>query len=58
MLACRICGRGLKDSTSIRREIGPVCWRKFYPEERSRPARPRRRSTPPNQMELPLKRTA
>ena len=25
---CRRCGRGLTDETSVRRGIGPDCWRK------------------------------
>jgi hypothetical protein len=52
MAICSICHRTLRDPVSQRRGIGPVCWRKLYPEDRSRPSRPRRRTRHPKQMEL------
>lgn len=32
---CRLCGRRLKSARSIRRGMGPGCWRKHRAEEAS-----------------------
>lgn len=34
MINCRICGRPLTDPDSVKRRIGPVCWKKLQAEKR------------------------
>jgi hypothetical protein len=51
---CAICGRALKDPRSLKRGIGPICWRRSHPESHGRPLRRRRRVGSVEQLELPL----
>lgn len=32
MIRCGVCGRPLKNETSVRRGIGPVCYKKYFQE--------------------------
>lgn len=33
MIRCRICGRELKDPESVKRGVGPVCWKKLIKKQ-------------------------